>query len=73
MLWWLSPGKGFYVLHDEAGINCKKDATTDNQGGDVKYMGKGVYVDDCVCVLSDDITTPPWWREKVVYIIDYYS
>ena len=42
-------------LHDAAGINCKKGATTENQGADIKYMGYGVYVDDCVCVcvLSD--------------------
>ena len=27
-------------------------------------------VDDCVCVVRLDMTTPPWWREKVkVYII----
>ena len=38
-------------LHDEIGINCKKGATTEYQGGDAKYMGKEVYVDDCVCVI----------------------
>ena len=32
-------------LHDAVGINCKKGATTEYQGADVKYMGKGVYVD----------------------------
>ena len=37
-------------LHDVVGINCKKDRTTETQGTDVKYMGLGVYVDDCVCV-----------------------
>ena len=40
-------------LHDVVRINCKKRATTENQGSAVKYMGKGVYLDDCVCVLSD--------------------
>ena len=40
-------------LHDAVGINCKKDATAENRGSDVKYMGKGMYLDDCVCVLSD--------------------
>ena len=40
-------------LHDEVGINSKKGATTKNQGSAVKYMGQGVYLDDCVCVLSD--------------------
>ena len=38
-------------LLDVAGIKCEKGATTKNQGADVKYMGKGVYVDDCVCVI----------------------
>ena len=37
-------------LHDTFGINCKKGATTENEGTDVKYMGQRVYVDDCVCV-----------------------
>ena len=26
-------------LHDVVGINCKKGATTENQGSAVKYMG----------------------------------
>ena len=37
-------------FRDEVGINCKKSVITENQGADVKYMGKGVHVDDCVCV-----------------------
>ena len=45
--------RGVIPLHDAVGINCKKGATTENQGSGVKYMGKGVYLDDCVCVLSD--------------------
>ena len=45
MLWWLSPGEGGMPLHDEVGIHCKKGATTENQGSDVKYMGEGL----CVC------------------------
>ena len=40
-------------LHDAVGINCEKDAIAENQRADVKYMGLGVYVDDCACVLSD--------------------
>ena len=36
-------------LHDAVGMNCKKGATTENQGADAKYMG---YVDDCVCYLT---------------------
>ena len=31
--------RGGMPLHDVVGINCKKDATTENQGSDVKYMG----------------------------------
>ena len=44
MLQWLSYGE----LRDAVGINCKKGATTENQGSGVKYMGLGVYHDDCV-------------------------
>ena len=45
--------RGGMQLHDAVGINCKKGATTESQGSGVKYMGEGVYLDDCVCVLSD--------------------
>ena len=38
--------RGGMPLHDAVGINCKKVATTENQGS-------GVYLDDYVCVLSD--------------------
>ena len=31
--------RGGMPLHDAVGINCKKGATTENQGADVKYMG----------------------------------
>ena len=44
MLWWLSHGEG----RDAVGINCENGATTENQGSVVKYMGEGVYLDDCV-------------------------
>ena len=30
---------GGMPLHDAVGINCKKGATTENQGSAVKYMG----------------------------------
>ena len=30
-------------------LNFKKGATTENQGSGVKYIGYGVYLDDCVC------------------------
>ena len=42
--------RGWMPLHDAVGINCEKGATTENQGSGVKYMGYGVYLDDCVCV-----------------------
>ena len=45
--------RGGMPLHDEVGINCKNGATTENQDSAVKYMGLGVYFDDCVCVLPD--------------------
>ena len=31
--------RGGVPLHDAVGINCKKGATTENQGADVKYKG----------------------------------
>ena len=30
--------RGGMALHDAVGINCKKGATTENQGSAVKYM-----------------------------------
>ena len=61
-------------LHDVVGINCKKGASTENQGSAVKYMGYGVYRDDCVCVciILLDMTTTPWCREKVMVYFYYY-
>ena len=55
-------------LHDAVGINCKNGVIPENQGSGVKYMGSGVYLDacGCVCVVLLDMTTPPWWREKVM-------
>ena len=38
---------GGVPLHDAVGINCKKGATTENQGAGVKYMGQWAYLDDC--------------------------
>ena len=49
-------------LHNAVWINSKKGTTTENQGSGVKYMGYGVYLDDCVY--------PPWCREKVM--VYYY-
>ena len=31
--------RGGMPLHDTVGVNCKKGATTENQGSAVKYMG----------------------------------
>ena len=31
--------RGGMPLHDAVGINCKKGATTENQGSAVKYKG----------------------------------
>ena len=57
-------------LHDAVGINCKKGAATENQGSGVKYVGKLVYLDDCVCVLSDWTWLPLLGvRRKSWYII----
>ena len=39
MLWWLSMERGGMPLHDAVGINCKNDATTENQDSVLKYMG----------------------------------
>ena len=50
--------RGGMQLHDAVGVICKKGATIENQGIDVKYMDKGVYVDDGVCVLSDLTSLP---------------
>ena len=31
--------RGGMQLHDAVGVNCKKGATTENQGSGAKYMG----------------------------------
>ena len=61
--------RGWMPLHDAVEIICKKGAT-EYQCADVKYMGLGAYVDDCVCVIRLDITTALWWKEKVM--VYYY-
>ena len=41
-------------LHDVVGINCKKGATTENLRSAVYGLRDArMYLDDCVCVLSD--------------------
>ena len=43
--------KGVMPLDDVVMLNCKKGTTTENQDTDVKYMGKALYVGDCVCII----------------------
>ena len=60
------------LLLDVVVINCKKSATTEDQGSGVKNIGQGVYLDDCVCFIRLDMTTPHWCREKVmVYYVTH--
>ena len=44
--------RGGLPLHDVVGINCKKGATTENQGSPVKSTGQVVYRDGCVFYLT---------------------
>ena len=65
---------GEMPLHDAVGVNYKNGTTTENQGEGVKCILQGVYVGWlCVCVIWLDMTTPLWWREKVIvyYYIDF--
>ena len=64
--------RGGMLLHDAVGTNCENDATTENQGSGVKYMVLRGVLDDCVCFIRLDMTTPPWCREKVM-LYYYYS
>ena len=54
-------------LDDAVGINCKKGRTTENQGSGVKYMGEGIYLDDCVCVLSDLTRHPEFHSQPTTF------
>ena len=62
-------------LHDAVGVNSKKGTTAENQGARVKYLGKEVYLDDCVCVcvcVLSDLTWQPLiggWRKSWYIII----
>ena len=59
--------KGGMLLYGTVGINCKKGATTKNQGIGAKYIwAKICMMDYCVSVVWFDMTTHPWWREKVM-------
>ena len=51
VLWWLSPGEGRVPLHYAVGINCKKGATTENQGSWSSIWAKVcILMIVCVCV-----------------------
>ena len=39
---------GGMPLHDGLGINCKKGATTENQGSGVKYMAQIIWAKGCI-------------------------
>ena len=56
-------------LHDAVRINCKKGVTTENYGADVKYICKGVNVDDgvCVIIIIKTSSTGPSMKNKIVY------
>ena len=56
-------------LHDAVGINCKKGATTENQGSGVKYMGYGVYLDHCHGILMKVIVYYYYLKVKLSYLL----
>ena len=55
-------------LHDTVGINYKKGSNYWKSRCRCQVYGlRGIHMfDHCVCVIWIDITTPPWWKEKVV-------
>ena len=62
------------ALHDAVGIDCKTDATTENQEAGVKYMGLEVWM--IVCVLSDLTRLPlrgGWRKIWYIYLIHSYT
>ena len=61
--------RGGMPLHDAVGINCKKGATTENQGSGLWAKGCILMI-VCVCYLI--CHTPPWWKEKVMEYYYYY-
>ena len=58
--------RGGMPLHDAVGINCKTKPSRFQLYG-LRIVDD---VDDCVCVIWIDMTTPPWWMEKVM--VYYY-
>ena len=51
VLWWLSPREGRDAVTWCGWDNCKKGATTENQGSGVKYI-KAILIIVCVCYLT---------------------
>ena len=43
--------RGGMPLHDVVGVNCKRDAATENQGTGAWYRTKGCVFDDSVSVI----------------------
>ena len=59
-------------LHEAVGINCKMAQLRKIEAQVSSIRTKGCMSDNCVCVISLDMTTPPWWREKVIAYYFYY-
>ena len=62
-------------LHDAVGISCKEGSTILNIRAQMSSIrAKGcmlMIVCVCVCVIWLDMTTPPWFREKImIYYVD---
>ena len=61
--------RGGMPLHDAVGINCKS-----GQLQNTKAQMSSIWAKVCmlmtVCVIGLDMTTPHWWREKVM--VYYY-
>ena len=51
--------------YDAVGMNCKKSGTTEIKAQMSSIRAKGCML-MIVCVISFDMNTPPWWREKVM-------
>ena len=57
-------------LHDAVGIHCKNGATAEMTAQMSSIWAKGFMFDDRVRFIRLNTTTPPWWREKVIFV--YY-
>ena len=53
-------------LHDAVEVNCKKSATSEYQdAGAYGIWAMGCLLDNCKCVIGIDMTTTPYWRERL--------